>query len=143
LAPDAPVDVLVGGGGGGGAGVVVWVGVGVDFEPPLDFVEPEDPVDFLVVDFEPLDFVELDECEDPLLAFVLLPLDFVDVAPVAAGATPVIFAVWAWSPATVLRRASTWAEFAAIAFWRATTCGSSEAAGAADEVLAVVEVTGW
>ena len=144
MEPDAPVDVLTGGGGGGGAGVVC---VGVeDDEPEEDDDEP--PVDFLVVepleDFfvgEPLDFVE--ECDEPL-DLEVVPGVALAAAPALAGATPEMEVAWAARLATVLRSALTWAVLAAMAFCSATTCGSSDAAGAAGVVeLPVVAVTGW
>jgi hypothetical protein len=142
LEPDAPVDVLTGGGGGGGAGVEC-VGVGVVCvvcvvdEPPVDFfvVEP----DFFVV--EPDDLVVV--CDEPT-DLEVVPGVALAAAPALAGATPEMEVAWAARLATVLRSALTWAVLAAMAFCSATTCGSSDAAGAAGVVeLPVVEVTGW
>lgn len=153
MAPDAPVDVLVGGGGGGGAGVeCVGVGTGVvcvvDPPPEEDFVvEPDDEL----CGVEPEEVVERDP-DDPLEREEVEALDDDDVddpafevpAATGAGAPPVSAAAWAWSAATDLRRALTWAELAAMACWSATTCGSVLAAGAAAGVeLPVVAVTGW
>jgi hypothetical protein len=102
-----------------------------------------EPLDVRVLEVE-LDVLREDELldlvEDPELALAGAPAGEPAGAPAAAGAPP---AAWAARLATVLRRALTCAELAAMAFCSATTCGSSDAAGAAVVELPVVEVTGW
>jgi len=112
LAPDAPVDVLTGGGGGGGAGVVVCVGVRVEW-----VVADDPPVDLRVLEEDETDEVRV----EPLPDFLVDPGDAAAGAPALAGATPETMAACACRPATVLRRALTCAEFAAMAFCSATT----------------------